>query len=58
VAFTREQLRAPFTLVLLVAVPAVFVAASAEVLADFARALGGALAGDAGAAQTPGEEAP
>lgn len=41
--FVREQLRAPFTLVLLIAIPAVFVAASAGVLADFARALGGAL---------------
>ena len=49
-AFTREQLRAPFTLSLLVAVPAVFVLASAGVLADFARALGGDLAGDASAA--------
>lgn len=48
-AFTREQLRAPFTLVLLVAVPAMFVAASAGVLSDFARALGGGLAGDAAA---------
>lgn len=49
-AFAREQLRAPFTLVLLVAVPAVFVAATAGVLSDFARALGGGLAGDAAAA--------
>ena len=49
VAFTREQLRAPFTLVFLVGVPAVFVAASAGVLSDFARALGGGLAGDAAA---------
>ena len=48
-AFTREQLRAPFTLALLVAVPAVFVWASAGVLAEFARALGGDLAGDAAA---------
>jgi hypothetical protein len=48
--FAREQLRAPFTLVLLVAVPAVFVAATAGVLSDFARALGGGLAGDAAAA--------
>ncbi len=49
-AFAREQLRAPFTLVLLVAVPAFFVAASAGVLSDFARALGGDLGGDAAAA--------
>lgn len=48
--FAREQLRAPFTLVLLVAVPAVFVAASAGVLSDFADALGGSLAGDAASA--------
>lgn len=48
--FAREQLRAPFTLVLLIAVPAVFVAASAGVLADFARALGGALNADAAGA--------
>lgn len=47
--FAREQLRAPFTLVLLIAVPAVFVAAAAGVLSDFARALGGSLAGDAAA---------
>jgi hypothetical protein len=46
-AFAREQLRAPFTLALLVAVPAVFVIASAGVLADFAEALGGRLAADA-----------
>jgi hypothetical protein len=50
VAFTREQLRAPFTLSLLIAIPAVFVAASAGVLSDFARALGGSLAGDAASA--------
>jgi hypothetical protein len=49
-AFAREQLRAPFTLALLVAVPAVFVAASAGVLSDFARALGGGLSGDAASA--------
>lgn len=49
-AFAREQLRAPFTLVLLVAVPAIFVGASAGVLAEFARALGGDLAGSAAAA--------
>lgn len=51
VAFAREQLRAPFTLVLLVAVPALFVTASAGVLSDFARAGGGGLGGgDAAAA--------
>lgn len=49
-AFTREQVRAPFTLILLVAIPAIFVVASASVLSDFARALGGSLAGDAASA--------
>ena len=49
-AFAREQLRAPFTLILLIAVPAFFVAASAGVLSEFARALGGGLGGDAAAA--------
>jgi hypothetical protein len=49
-AFAREQLRARFTLALLVAVPAVFVVAAAGVLSDFARALGGALGGDAASA--------
>lgn len=48
--FTREPLRTPFTLVLLVAVPALFVVSSAGVLRDFAAALGGSLAGDAAAA--------
>jgi len=50
IAFTREQLRAPFTLALLVGIPALFVAASAGVLSDFARALGGSLAGRAASA--------
>jgi hypothetical protein len=45
--FAREQIRTPFTLVMLIAVPAVFVVASAGVLAEFARALGGGLAGEA-----------
>ena len=48
--FAREQLRSPFVLALLVFVPAVFVAASAGVLADFARALGGGLRGNAASA--------
>jgi hypothetical protein len=48
--FAREQLRTPFTLALLVAIPALFVVASAGVLSDFARALGGSLAGDAASA--------
>lgn len=45
--FTREQLRAPFTLVLLVGVPVLFVVAAAGSLRDFAQALGGSLAGGA-----------
>jgi hypothetical protein len=45
--FAREQLRAPFTLALLVAVPALFVMSAAGALTDFADALGGSLAGDA-----------
>jgi len=53
-AFTREQLRAPFALALLVAVPVVFVIASAGVLGDFARALGGSLAGDAASSLAAG----
>jgi hypothetical protein len=44
--FAREQLRAPFTLGLLVAVPALFVVSAAGALSDFAEALGGSLAGD------------
>lgn len=45
--FAREQLRAPFTLVLLVVIPALFVVSAAGALSDFASALGGSLAGDA-----------
>jgi hypothetical protein len=45
--FAREQLRAPLTPALLVAVPALFVTAAAGTLSDFASALGGSLAGDA-----------
>ncbi len=43
-AFVREQLRAPLTLVLLVAIPAFFVIIFASVLGEFAAALGGSLA--------------
>jgi hypothetical protein len=53
-AFAREQLRAPFTFVLLVAVPVVFVTVSAGVLADFAEALGGSLAADAASTLSAG----
>ena len=54
VVFAREQLRAPFTLALLVAVPALFVVSAAGVLSDFASALGGSLAGDAAVALSAG----
>lgn len=43
-SFVREQLRAPLTLVLLVAIPAFFVLIFAGVLGEFAKALGGTLA--------------
>ena len=52
--FAREQLRAPFTLALLVAVPALFVISAAGVLSDFASVLGGSLAGDAAVALSAG----
>lgn len=52
--FAREQLRASFTLVLLVAIPALFVIAAAGALSDFASALGGSLAGDAAVALSAG----
>jgi len=54
VVFTREQLRAPLTLVLLVSIPALFVVAAAGALSDFASALGGDLAGDAAVALSAG----
>jgi ABC-2 family transporter protein len=54
VVFAREQLRAPFTLALLIAVPALFVASAAGALSDFADALGGSLAGDAAVALSAG----
>jgi hypothetical protein len=41
--FVREQLRAPMTLALLVAIPAFFVLIFAGVLGEFSRALGGTL---------------
>lgn len=50
VTFTREHLRAPLTLVMLVGIPALFVLASANVLSEFANALGGGLAADAASA--------
>lgn len=42
-AFVREHLRAPLTLVLLVAIPIFFVLIFASVLSEFAKALGGDL---------------
>ena len=43
-SFTREQLRTPLTVVLLVAIPAFFVLIFANVLGQFSEALGGTLA--------------
>ena len=43
-AFVREHLRAPLTLVLLIAIPVFFVLIFASVLGEFAEALGGTLA--------------
>jgi hypothetical protein len=48
--FLREHLRARLTLVMLVAIPALFVVASASVLGEFAAALGGSVAGDSASA--------
>jgi hypothetical protein len=54
VVFAREQMRASFTLMLLVVVPALFVVSAAGALNDFASALGGSLAGDAAVALSAG----
>jgi hypothetical protein len=53
-AFVREHLRAPLTLILLVAIPVFFVLIFASVLGEFADALGGALAERAAAAISAG----
>jgi hypothetical protein len=53
-AFVREHLRAPLTLVLLVAIPAFFVLIFASVLGDFAEALGGTLASQSATAISAG----
>jgi hypothetical protein len=53
-AFVREHLRAPLTLVLLVAIPLLFVLIFASVLGEFADALGGALAERAAASISAG----
>lgn len=52
--FAREQLRTPFSLALLIAVPALFVISAAGVLSDFASVLGGSLAADAAVALSAG----
>ena len=52
--FAREQLRAPFTLALLVVIPGLLVVSAAGALSDFASALGGSLAGDAAVALSAG----
>lgn len=52
--FTREHLRAPLTLVLLVAIPVFFVLIFASVLGDFAKALGGTLAAQSATAISAG----
>jgi len=48
--FLREHLRARVTLVLLIAIPALFVVVSSSVLGEFAAALGGSVSGDAASA--------
>ena len=53
-AFTREHLRAPLTLVLLVVIPVFFVLIFASVLGDFAKALGGTLASQSATAISAG----
>ena len=53
-AFTREHLRAPLTLVLLVLIPVFFVLIFASVLGDFAKALGGTLASQSATAISAG----
>jgi hypothetical protein len=50
VTFVREHLRAPLTLVLLIALPAIFVVLASSVLGEFADALGGSLMADAASA--------
>lgn len=53
-SFVREQVRAPLTLVLLVAIPAFFVLIFASVLGEFAKALGGTLASQSATAISAG----
>jgi hypothetical protein len=53
-AFTREHLRAPLTLALLIGIPVFFVLIFASVLGDFAEALGGTLASRSATAMSAG----
>ena len=53
-SFVREHLRAPLTLVLLVGIPVFFVLIFANVLGEFAAALGGTLAGRSATAISAG----
>ena len=54
VSFTREHLRAPLTLLLLVLIPVFFVFIFASVVGEFAQALGGTLAGQSATAISAG----
>lgn len=53
-SFVREHLRTPLTLVMLVVIPIFFVLIFASVLGEFAKALGGSLAGGATTAISAG----
>lgn len=53
-SFVREQLRAPLTLVLLLAIPVFFVLIFASVLGQFSKALGGTLASQSATAISAG----
>lgn len=53
-SFVREHLREPLTLALLVVIPIFFILIFASVLGEFAKALGGSLAGNATAAISAG----
>jgi hypothetical protein len=53
-SFVREQLRAPLTLVLLIAIPVFFVLIFASVLGEFSKALGGTLASQSATAISAG----
>lgn len=53
-SFVREHLRTPLTLTLLIAIPVFFVLIFATVLGEFAKALGGTLAGSASTAISAG----